>query len=81
MTRKKLRRYQRLMVLLAAAPLFQLMACRTGVSETLQNVLNALPATVFQVTESLFLSPLYALLSGGSTSSTTTGTTSGGTGI
>lgn len=72
MTRKQYRRTRRLIIVLAAAPLFQALACKTGTSQTLQFVANQLPATLFSLFESALLSPLFALL-GSSTSSLGTG--------
>ena len=78
MTRRTLKRFKlarRIAIVLAAAPLFQLSQCQTGVNQVLATSLNNTPATIFQVLNSLALSPLFALLGG--TTGGTTGT--GGT--
>jgi len=67
------------MVILAAAPLFQLSQCKTGTSQTLQTIANQLPSTIFSLLQSAALAPLFSLLSGGST--TGSGNTNTGLGI
>lgn len=65
MTRKQYRLTRRLMVILAAAPLFQLSQCKTLTSQTGQLILNQLPSTLFSIVQSAALAPLFALLGGG----------------
>ena len=64
------------MVVLAAAPLFQLSQCKTGTSQVLQGIANQMPATIFSLLQSVALAPLYSFLSGGT--SNTGGVSSGG---
>lgn len=66
MTRKQYRLTRRLMVVLAAAPLFQLSQCKTVASQTGQLILNQLPSTIFSLLQSAALAPLFSLLGGGS---------------
>lgn len=69
MSRKLLKRYRlarRVALILAAAPLFQLSQCQTGVSMVLQDSVNALPSTAFNIFQSLALLPIQVLLGGGS---------------
>lgn len=70
MTRKQYRLTRRLMVILAAAPLFQFTECKTVASQTGQLILNQLPSTLFSLVQSAALAPLFALLGGGSTGGT-----------
>lgn len=79
MTRKQYRWTRRLMIVFAAAPLFQLSQCKTGTSQTFQFVLNQLPSTLFSLVQSAVLSPLFALL--GSSGNLGSGGTTGGSGI
>lgn len=76
------RRYKlarRVAIILAAAPLFQLSQCHTGVNQVLATTANNAPATVFQVLNGIFLAPLYALIGGSSTGQGTGGTGSNST--
>ena len=70
MTRKQYRWTRRLMIVFAAAPLFQLSQCKTGTSQTFQFVLNQLPSTLFSLAQSVILSPLFALLGSSGTGGT-----------
>lgn len=81
MTRKQYRLTRRFMVILAAAPLLQLSQCKTGTSQVLQGIANQMPSTIFSILQSALLSPLFSLLSGGSTNTGGfggTGSTGGG---
>lgn len=73
MTRKQYRITRRLMVFLAAAPLLQLSQCKTGASQTGQFVLNQIPATIFNILQSVALAPLYSFLSGAGTNTSSMG--------
>lgn len=77
MSNKVLKRYRvarRVAIVLAALPLFQVQQCGTGVSLVLQNTVNALPNTVFQVLQSIALLPLRLLITGGTLGDDGTGT-------
>lgn len=58
------KRARRFAFLLAAAPLFQLSACQTGIQQVGASVINSLPATLFNITQGFLLAPIQALLAG-----------------
>jgi hypothetical protein len=60
---------KKLMIVVAAAPLFQLSQCATGVAETLFQTANGLPAAYFGVVENLIFYPARLALGGSSSSS------------
>jgi len=67
MNKRLLTRYRiarRIAIVLAAAPLFQLSQCQTGVNQVLATSLNNTPATVFQVLLNIALAPIQLLLFG-----------------
>lgn len=67
MTKRNFTRYRiarRIAIVLAAAPLFQLSQCQTGVNQVLATSLNNTPATVFQVLLQIGLAPIQLLLFG-----------------
>ena len=61
---RKHRWVKRLMIVLAAAPLFQLSQCQSGVGQVFATTANNLPSTYFQVLNSLALLPIQLLLFG-----------------
>lgn len=70
MNKRSFRQYKtarKLALILAAAPLFQLSACQTGIQQTFASVFNALPATMFNIIQGILLAPIQALISGGTT--------------
>jgi hypothetical protein len=58
-TRYRLAR--RLAIILAAAPLFQISQCMTGINQTFMTFANNAPSTYFQVLNSLALLPIQLL--------------------
>lgn len=60
------RMVRRMAVALAAAPLLQLSACQTGTNMILADVVNSIPATLFNIGLNLLLAPIYSFLGGGS---------------
>ena len=70
---------KKLMFIAAAAPLFQLSQCQTGINQVFATTANNLPATYFQVLNSLALLPLQLLL--GLTGGIGSGTGGTGTGF
>ncbi len=56
---------RRIAIVMAAAPLFQLSQCATGVSQVFQTAANSAPSTVFSVLTNIALLPLRLLLTGG----------------
>jgi hypothetical protein len=77
MTFNSYRRWRRILIIVAAAPLIQLSACQTGFNQVAATVLNNLPSTLFSIVQSALLAPFITLLSGGGT----TGGVNGGGGI
>jgi len=68
MNKRTFRHYKiarKLALILAAAPLFQLSACQTGIQQTLGGVINALPGALFSVFQGILLAPIQALIGGG----------------
>ncbi len=66
MTKRSYNRYRvlrKLTLIMAAAPLFQLSQCGTGVNQVLKNVANNLPSTLFGIGEGLALAPLQYIYS------------------
>jgi hypothetical protein len=53
---------KKLMFIVATAPLFQLTQCQTGFNQVLTTTANNLPATYFQVLNSIALLPLQLIL-------------------
>jgi hypothetical protein len=49
---------------MAAAPVFQLAQCATGVRQVSANMFNALPSTLFSIMESILLAPVQLFLGG-----------------
>ncbi len=69
MTQRKWIRYRwmrRAAIVLAAAPLFQLSACGTGLTQVMRTSINQAPSSFFQLFNGLGLYPLQLLLGGGS---------------
>ena len=67
MNRRCIRQYKitrKLALILAAAPLFQLSACQTGIQQVFANVINALPATMFNIIQGFLLAPFQAIIGG-----------------
>ena len=67
MNKRAFRHYKiarKLALILAAAPLFQLSACQTGIQQTFAGVFNALPGTLFNIFQGILLAPIQALISG-----------------
>lgn len=67
MTKRRYRQFRwarRLAILMAAAPVFQLAQCATGVRQVSANMFNALPATLFSIMEAFLLAPIQLFLSG-----------------
>lgn len=65
MTKRRFRQFKlarKLAIILAAAPLFQLGQCQTGVQQVFASVANGLPSTLFYFGESLALLPLQLIL-------------------
>lgn len=56
---------KRLLIVVAAAPLFQLAQCQTGVNQVLKNVANSLPSAFFSAFQSAILAPFFAIVGGG----------------
>lgn len=67
MTKSQYRWSRRLMLFMAAAPLFQLGACDNVTRQVLASVANSLPSTIFSILQSAFLAPFLALVAGGGT--------------
>ena len=77
MNKRLLNRYRiarRIAIFMAAAPLFQLSQCQTGVNQVLATSINNTPATIFQVLLNFALAPIQFFLFGN------TGFGGGGTG-
>jgi hypothetical protein len=70
MTKRTLHHFRwmgKLAIILAAAPLFQLAQCDTGLLQVFAGVANAMPATMFSIMQGFLLLPLQLLSgSGGS---------------
>ena len=69
MTNRTYTRYcwaRRLAFFMAAAPLFQLAQCSTGVRQVSESMLQAMPSTLFSIAQSFFLLPLELIFGGGS---------------
>jgi hypothetical protein len=67
MTNRGLYHYRwvrKLAFVLAAAPLFQLAQCDTGLRQTMAGVANSLPATMFSMLQSYLLLPLQLIFGG-----------------
>ena len=67
MNKRSFRQYKiarKLVLIIAAAPLFQLSACQTGFQQVFGNVLNALPATAFSIIQGILLAPFQAIIGG-----------------
>ena len=61
MTNRTYIRYRwarRLAIFMAAAPLFQLAQCSTGIRQVSEGMLQSMPSTIFSIMESFFLLPL-----------------------
>lgn len=81
MNKRLLNRYRiarRIALFMAAAPLFQLSQCQTGINQVLATTLNNTPSTVFQVLLNIALAPIQLLLFGNSGFGGTGGTGTGG---
>lgn len=76
-TWKRCRWMRRVAIVLAAAPLFQLSQCSTGLVQVMTTSLNQAPSSFFQIVNGLALLPIQLLLGGGSG----TGGTGTGSGI
>jgi hypothetical protein len=55
---------RKLAFVLAAAPLFQLSQCSTGLRQTMAGTVNSIPATMFGILESYLLLPLQIIFGG-----------------
>ena len=56
---------RRLALLLAAAPLFQLSQCSTGIRQVSNDMLQAMPSTIFGIVQGFLLLPLQLIFAGG----------------
>lgn len=56
------RRLRKLALIVAASPLFLAAQCMTGVSQVSENMLQALPSTVFGIMQGYFWAPLEILI-------------------
>lgn len=67
MTNRGLHYYRwarKLVFVLAAAPLFQLAQCSTGLRQTMAGVADSVPATMFSYLQSYLLLPLQLIFGG-----------------
>jgi hypothetical protein len=55
---------RKLAIILAAAPLFQLAQCSTGIRQVSESMLQAMPSTIFGIVESFLLLPLQLIFVG-----------------
>lgn len=66
MTKRSYNRYRLLRkftIIMAAAPLFQVSQCSTGVNQVFKSVANGLPSTLFSIAEGFALVPLQLIYS------------------
>jgi hypothetical protein len=49
---------RRLAIIMAAAPLFQLAQCSTGIRQVSENMLQAMPSTIFGIIQGFILLPI-----------------------
>ncbi len=56
---------RRIAIFLAAAPLFQLTQCQTGINQVFATAFNNAPATFYSVLQSIALLPIQLLIGGG----------------